>query len=449
MKLLSSLYKELLILSRDRTGLLLLFVMPAFLVVVITLIQDNASTTTVELLLVDEDNSSFTKNISFFLEKNSAVISREHNGRRVSAAEAKRLVGVGKYQFALYIPKGTAAALQKSAYQQSQAILGGTDFAKEIFVLDKAKTAKIEQARQSEEREKQGAKPHLTLWFSPTVDGTLQLAIRSAMECSMQEAAMQAVLAEIEKTPATTAFSMIPAIPSKTPQSEGVVPILSSLITIDEEFSSSMNFAVRPTAVQQNVPAWAIFGIFFIAVPLAGSFLHEKQNGTLLRLAAMPVSHATIFAGKLIAYGVICMIQFGVIFSTGYFLLPFLGLPAFDSCGQWTGITLLLLAVSAAACSYGTLLGAWGKSYDQIAVFAPVSIVIAAALGGIMVPAFSLPALLREAGKISPLYWAQNGFYDLLLRGGTLQDILPELGSLMLFAAVCFTAAYLAGLRGR
>ena len=42
LRLLTTLHKELLLLRRDWVGLLVLFVMPAVLVIVITLVQDNA-----------------------------------------------------------------------------------------------------------------------------------------------------------------------------------------------------------------------------------------------------------------------------------------------------------------------------------------------------------------------------------------------------------------------
>ena len=44
----ASIVKELLLILRDRAGMALLFFMPAFLVVVITLIQDKVTTTHVD-----------------------------------------------------------------------------------------------------------------------------------------------------------------------------------------------------------------------------------------------------------------------------------------------------------------------------------------------------------------------------------------------------------------
>lgn len=55
-------YKELLLLKRDRSGLLVLFVMPAILVLVITIVQENAmktmGETPTEILFIDKDGET-------------------------------------------------------------------------------------------------------------------------------------------------------------------------------------------------------------------------------------------------------------------------------------------------------------------------------------------------------------------------------------------------------
>jgi ABC-2 type transport system permease protein len=170
-----------------------------------------------------------------------------------------------------------------------------------------------------------------------------------------------------------------------------------------------------------------------------------------LRLKVMPVSYLTVISGKIFAYTLVCLIQFAVILGAGIFILPLFGLAAFDPGHQPVLFVIVLVSVIAAACGYGILLGTIGRTYEQIAVFAPVSIVIGAALGGIMVPIYALPDFLRPVCLFSPLYWGQSGFYDLLLRGGELRSILPESAALLLFSAATTLGAYLlsTGKRGR
>ena len=64
-KYLAATKKELLLLLRDKTGLLLLFLMPSVLVIVITLVQENVLELSgqhqTELLLNDEDHGPFAE----------------------------------------------------------------------------------------------------------------------------------------------------------------------------------------------------------------------------------------------------------------------------------------------------------------------------------------------------------------------------------------------------
>ena len=65
--LLATMFKELLLLVRDRSGLLVLFVMPAVLVVVVSLVQENVLKTTgdaaMDILFIDQDHQDFGKRI--------------------------------------------------------------------------------------------------------------------------------------------------------------------------------------------------------------------------------------------------------------------------------------------------------------------------------------------------------------------------------------------------
>src|SRR5437763_13799065 len=83
----------------------------------------------------------------------------------------------------------------------------------------------------------------------------------------------------------------------------------------------------QPNAVTHNVPAWTLFGVFFIAQQLAASILEEKKLGTFRRLLAAPVSRAGILIGKLVPYLLLNLAQVTVMFAVGVLVLPLLGAP--------------------------------------------------------------------------------------------------------------------------
>jgi ABC-2 type transport system permease protein len=59
-----------------------------------------------------------------------------------------------------------------------------------------------------------------------------------------------------------------------------------------------------------------------------------------------------------------------------------------------------------------------------------------AALGGAMVPLELFPGTMRLVAHFTPHAWAGDAFAELLRHGGTVADILPQLGVLAAFAAV-------------
>ena len=418
MKLAAIIIKELKLLARDRSGIMLLFVMPAFLVITITLIQEKVTTTNVDILLVDEDRGDIAVEIrALFSDLDSIRIVEQVNGTTLTQESAHQLVAKGTYQFAVVLPEKLTEKVKTAAYANVSEHLSG----------------------HSENREQQLV-PDILVWFDPTVHGSFRAAVKTGLQ--------QVIFTVQTRLFITETLTLLPfksgqIQPLAITGSRDLLPQVYSsdmLIPVREQFSSAMGFIIQPTAVQQNVPAWSIFGIFFICVPLAGSIIMERRTGTFVRLRTMPVSPATLLCGKLVAYAVVCCIQFAIIIAAGVYVLPCFGLPAFDS-GQNAGLlALVLLGVVVAACGYGVMLGGLGRTYEQIAVFAPVSVVIAAAIGGIMVPVYAMPSFMRPLSVLSPLYWGQSAFYDVLLRGGGIFSVLPETGALFLFGLVAMVA---------
>ena len=79
-------------------------------------------------------------------------------------------------------------------------------------------------------------------------------------------------------------------------------------------------------SVQHNVPAWTMFAMFFILYPLAGNFIKEREEGSMLRLRLISGSQFPVIAGKFAFYFIVCLIQFLMMIAVGIFIMPLLGL---------------------------------------------------------------------------------------------------------------------------
>jgi len=197
-----------------------------------------------------------------------------------------------------------------------------------------------------------------------------------------------------------------------------------------------------PGPLQQTVPAYAIFAMFFIAVPMSIGFLKEKNDGTLQRLLTYTVSANLVALGKIIPYYIINIVQFLLMLFVGVFIAPHIVGFSFQ-LGEhpWHFIPVTLI-VAAATTGFGVLIAALAKTPEQSSTLAAMSAILMGVLGGIMVPYFIMPFVMKKLAMISPMFWAHQAYLDVFLRDADFSIILPKLAVLSLFALACF---YIAG----
>jgi ABC-2 type transport system permease protein len=216
-----------------------------------------------------------------------------------------------------------------------------------------------------------------------------------------------------------------------------------SFITFKEIVPRVNNKETIPNSVQHNVPAWSLFAIFFIVIPLSINIVKEKSQGTFVRLRTNPVSNSIVLAGKTVTYLIICMIQFYMMVAVATFLFSQIGLPPLNVEGNLFLMSIVALFSGFAAIGFGILLGTIAKTQEQSAPFGATATIILAAIGGVWVPVFAMPKVMQIIAQCSPMNWGLNAFYDVLLRNGTILDILPEISLLFLFFIITVTIALL------
>lgn len=407
-KLLMSIYKEVLLLKRDPGGLVILFVMPLFLIITITLIQDSTFKTATEsripILLVDNDKGEVSKMVLNNLDGSSSfsVITKE-KGKPIDEAFAKEKVFEGKYQLAIIIPEQLSAGLQAKVDENVAKIMEGFGTADTL-----AATASVQKNEPKEVR----------LYFDPASQTAFKSAVKSTVDKMISQIETRSIYDAFSKQlgeESTAAFKQ------------------ESYISFKEIVPMFENKAMVPNSTQHNVPAWTLFAMFFIVVPLSINIVKEKNQGTQIRLRTNPVSYATVIAGKTITYLIICMLQFYLMVAVGVYLFPHIGLPALGLNGTFLLMSVVALFSGFAAVGFGILLGTLAKTQEQAAPFGSTSVVILAAMGGVWVPVFAMPKIMQYIAKASPMNWGLEAFYDVLLRNNTLLGIVPQLAALFLF----------------
>ena len=400
----ASAHKEFLLLTRDFGGIAILFVMPLVLIVTITLIQDSTFKTVMDakipILVVNNDQGQVSETILEGLKDSNAfeVLIKD------TEADARDLVFKGKYQLAIIIPKELSTSLEQKVAQNVDGIIAKFGLEEETEIKSPKKIIESKEVK---------------LYFDPAT----QIAFKSSVKNGIDK-----MVSKIETQSIYKAFQeQISDDPSE------VIFQTDNFITFKEILPKSNNKELIPNSVQHNVPAWTLFAIFFIIVPLSINIVKEKSQGTFVRLRTNPVSYATVLGGKTLVYLMVCLIQFVLMLMVGVYLFPAIGLPTLDISGRLPLLFIVAIFAGLAAIGLGLLLGTIAKTQEQSAPFGATFVVILAALGGVWVPVFIMPKFMQTLSNISPMNWGLNAFYDVFLRHGSLLDILPEISLLFLF----------------
>lgn len=414
-KIWMSVVKEFLLLKRDLGGLIILFIMPLVLVIAVTLIQDSTfkavTDSKLQILLVDQDKGSVSKTVFENLEKSKyfTVVTQIDN-KPITEEIAKENVYKGKFQLAIVIPENLSSDLQEKVNQNVEKIvsnLGLTD-----------STTAAEPQRVIKEKE-------VKLYFDPAVQMSFKNAVMSSIDKMISQIETKSIYSTFQKQ-----------LGEETIDFEQ-----KNFITFKEIIPRINNKEIRPNSVQHNVPAWTLFAIFFIVIPLSINIVKEKSQGTFVRLRTNPVSNLVVIIGKTITYSIICMIQFYMMVAVAVFLFPSIGLPSLNIEGHFLLTSVVALFSGFAAIGFGILLGTVASTQEQSAPFGATSVIILAAIGGVWVPVFAMPKIMQYIAKSSPMNWGLEAFYDVLLRNVSFVEIIPRISLLFLFFIITTSIA--------
>lgn len=400
-KYLSIVLKEFRQIIRDLPGLALLFLMPAMMLLVITLTQEKVMTgidTASKVILVNLDRSILGNAIEARLSLETKIdleLMEVIN-------EAEKLVYAGKFQVLVVIPDSSTEKLEQLARNQA-------------FDMGIGEAGKINKLTGVELL----YDPAMMKLYKDIMAYSLQMIIESAA-VNLYIDAMQEAL----QTTITNQFDQ-------------------NLVSIEEGIAGGSEFLLEYNIVNNNVPAFILFAMFFIVIPLAGSILHEKQQGTRDRIMTLPVSWITLFLGKITVYLMVCLGQFLLMLGIGIYLIPQVcSLPPLSLDVNLIALISITLASGLAAVGFGLLIGTLSSTFMQAAPIGSVLVVILAILGGIFVPSYMMPEIISKISFISPLRWGADAYFNIFARDASLGMVARQLFLLLAFFIVALTISY-------
>jgi ABC-2 type transport system permease protein len=258
------------------------------------------------------------------------------------------------------------------------------------------------------------------MYYNPVMQASFRHSVDGALHSAVQVIQGEAIVKKLYE-----------AVNQKEIPQDLENQILFGQFPISEIPVSSSGSRTVPNASQHNVPAWTIFAMFFIVISLGGVMVREKNSGSFIRLKTLPASYMNALFSKQFVYLLVTFLQAAVIFLIGNKFFPFIGLPVLNLPADIWGLLTVTIVCGYCAVSYAICVGVFANTPEQSNGFGAISILILAALGGLMVPSFAMPANLQKFLSISPLHWALEAYYGLFLEGGKLKDIWMNILSLL------------------
>jgi ABC-2 type transport system permease protein len=404
LKTLATFHKEFLLLARDWAGMAVIFLMPLALVIVMALVQDapfrDYQEVKLEVLFVDHDRDSLGAKVRQSFDQSTHVRLIEF----VDTSKVRALVRSGEYKAAIILPPNASNELQRKTSQLIARVFAQAGLTTQLSDTLESPVIEVE------------------ILFDPAIKSNYKQALSGALSKILADVQIVWVLNELQSqlTEGESSSSKLLFDPSQMVQ------------VLQRDVGENPAKGIVTNSVQHNVPAWTMFAMFFILFPLAGNFIKEREEGSMLRLRLIAGSQFPVIAGKFLFYFSICLVQFILMILVGVYVMPLLGLSSLE-LGNWLGMVITACAVAMAATGYGLLIAVFFKTPQQALSFGSVSVVILSALGGVWVPVYVMPELLQTISQFSPLQWGLEAFNDLFLRHVHIQAIWPNLLKLMCF----------------
>jgi ABC-2 type transport system permease protein len=192
--------------------------------------------------------------------------------------------------------------------------------------------------------------------------------------------------------------------------------------------------AVKIGPFDQTLPGYAIFFSLFGLNAVAATILQEKEDGTFRRLLIAPIQKYALLGGKMLAQFLVTMAQLSILFLVGSLVFK-VHIP------DWLTVSLLLVSTSFAATGLGMLLVSLVRTRAQINPVVSLVVLVTSAIGGAWWPLFLEPTWLQHLAKIGITAWAMEGLNGSMILGKSFMDILPDILGLLAYGLICLTIA--------
>ena len=144
----------------------------------------------------------------------------------------------------------------------------------------------------------------------------------------------------------------------------------------------------------------------------AGSLTVEREDGTLLRMKAVPNGMVGYLVGRTVSVSLGALLSVLVILVPGLFLVPEL---ARAGAMSWLTLVWVLPLGLVATLPWGVVIGSLAKTPNALFGLVMLPVMVITGISGIFYPISALPAWTQSAAQVFPVYWLGLGMRSAFL----------------------------------
>lgn len=413
--------KDLLLFGRDRTALLLTFLLPIVLGTIFGTAMSSmaggggggAAAPRVELVVEDRDRSEESQDLIAAL--------RAAAGLDVSLVDdARRPVAGGSKPCGLVIPAGYGAGVAAGEPPELTLLRDPSRTISQQVVL--FQLAPVLLPRQAQALGAGVMGRALDLIDFPFAGRTeAEAALRASYERIEALIGELVTRGEWEGTEPAAGLAPEPGASSPVAIREPGFDPLRELprflgLASEDVVGRSATGLQRSYGPSHAFAAMAVMMLLFSVVGAGGTLLQEQAEGTLTRLRLTPAAGGAVLIGKLIAVSLISLAQLVLLFTYGGLVFD---VPVLDAPLHLALVSLVWVWL---AIGIGILFSVACRTQKQLEGLSTLVILVMSAVGGAWFPREITPEWFRAVGSITPVAWAMDAYHGVLWYG---KGILP------------------------
>lgn len=215
---------------------------------------------------------------------------------------------------------------------------------------------------------------------------------------------------------------------------ERVSGVSASGVEVETETIGEALFGADTSPFSVGASQQLVLFVFLTALTGSAALIQSRQLGVTSRMLSTPTSVREVVVGEGLARFLVGLFQ-------GLYIVVATLLVFGVEWGNPVGWVPLLVLFAATGAGAAMLIG---SVFDNDQQAGGISVMIGlglAAIGGAMLPLELFSPTMTRIAHFTPHAWAVDGFAELVYRGGTLADIMGELGVLAIYASVLLLLA--------